>query len=230
MRIRRFFIALVLVASMQFSAQTTTSPSLNAQSGSATKKAAAKNEIPMDDSPLIAIPPTAKKEKAKPAEIPAWLTELVKKQFGSEFEVFAGDPQVLFTGDFDGDGVEDAAIVVRAQHPLAGMVDHNFKAFSPEEDYYGFGDPTVMSGASFLKWQEQRLLVVIHGAGASAWRADAPKAKFLIVNVPFIQMSMTKVLVKKHSVSAINGSNLSSTGVIFWDGKKYKFLPTGTVD
>lgn len=184
----------------------------------------------MDDSPLIPIPPPAKTVKAKPAEIPVWLTEMVKKQFGSEFEVFSGDPQVLFTGDFDGDGVEDAAIVVRAQHPMAGMVDHNFKAFSPEEDYYGFGDPKVFTSFPTTQWHEQRLLVVLHGAGAQAWRAETPKAKFLIVNVPFIQMSISKITWKKHVVAAIIGSSMSSTGTIFWDGKKYKFLPTGTVD
>src|SRR5882724_6160466 len=117
MRIQRFIFAFMLSLTLvafsqnsQTSANTPTSPQ---------KKAAAKDAVPMDDSPLIPIPPPAKTEKAKPAEIPAWLTDLVKKQFGSDFEVFSGDPQVLFTGDFDGDGVEDAAIVVRAQHPLA---------------------------------------------------------------------------------------------------------------
>jgi hypothetical protein len=228
MRTLRFSLAFLFSLSFLALSQNPQS-SVNAPASSQ-KKAPAKNEIPMEDSPLIGIQPSAQKEKTKPAEIPTWLTELVKKQFGSEFEVFSGDPQVLFTGDFDGDGVEDAVIVVRAQHPLAGMVDHNFKAFSPEDDYYGFGNVSVMTGVSFSKWQEQRLLVIIHGSGAQAWRAEVPKAKFLLVNVPFIQMSLTKFVWKKHAVTAINGASLSSTGVIFWDGKKYKFLPTGTAE
>ena len=47
------------------------------------------------------------------------------------------------------------------------------------------------------------MLLVIHGAGPEAWRAATPKAKFVIINLPFKQIAVKKLSVKKKTVMAI---------------------------
>jgi hypothetical protein len=155
---------------------------------------------------------------------------LVKKQFGPDFELFPGPESPLLTGDFDGDGVQDAVIVVRAQHPLANIDAYNVVAYSPEDEYYGYGDPKVMTATEFMMWQQQRLLLVIHGSGAEAWRAEKPKGKYLLVNLPFEHVFISRTKLKKKLVDVISGESSSLTSVVYWNGKKYKYEPVGAVD
>src|SRR5947209_20389337 len=54
------------------------------------------------------------------------LAAIVKKQFGTEFQLFPSSPSPLLTGDLDGDGVEDALIIVRSEHPLTQPGLYNF--------------------------------------------------------------------------------------------------------
>jgi len=72
---------------------------------------------------------------------------------------------------------------------------------------------------------------VIHGAGKEAWRSANPKAKFVIINLPFDSISLTRVTYRKHPVIAVNlledEVQGSGSSTIFWDGKKYRWADTG---
>lgn len=75
------------------------------------------------------------------------------------------------------------------------------------------------------------VLLVIHGAGPEGWRAATPKAKFVIINLPFKQITVRKLMVKKKSVMAIYAEESGSdemTSAVFWDGKKYHYQPLGS--
>ena len=74
-------------------------------------------------------------------------------------------------------------------------------------------------------------LLIIHGAGAEGWRSEQPKAKFVIINLPFKQIALRKFSMKKKQVMAIyaeedSADRMSST--LFWDGKKYRYQPMGS--
>jgi hypothetical protein len=170
-------------------------------------------------------PATYTPKDATPAKpIPADLQSIVNKQFGSNFEIYPGDS--FQTGDLDGDGIEDAIIVVRAEKPFVGEVKYNFKPIAPQDDYFGYGDPKIALSGEYEPWQMRRLILVIHGAGPQAWRADTPKAKFLIVNIPFNRISVTQAKLKKKTVSVINAEETSvMSSVLFWSGKTYKWRP-----
>jgi hypothetical protein len=74
------------------------------------------------------------------------------------------------------------------------------------------------------------VLLIIHGAGAEAWHSATPKAKFVIINLPFKQIAVRKLMVKKKPVMAIYAEETSAdqmTSAIFWDGKKYRYQPLG---
>jgi hypothetical protein len=75
------------------------------------------------------------------------------------------------------------------------------------------------------------VLLIIHGSGADAWRSESPKAKFVIVNLPYRQLAVKKLNVRKKTVMAIYTDESSAdktTSATFWDGKKYRYQPLGS--
>lgn len=156
--------------------------------------------------------------------------EFVQKQFGTSCTLTVGVASV--TADLDGDGVEDIVIPARCKDPMMDAGDHEYTVIDPYFSFYGYGDPKITTQYSTELPENRALaLLVIHGAGADAWRASAPKAKFLIVNLPYKRINAKKMKVKKKTVMAIyvleaGGSEM--TAAIFWDGKKYKYQPMGS--
>ena len=76
----------------------------------------------------------------------------------------------------------------------------------------------------------QNLVLVIHGAGKEAWRAATPKAKFVLINLPFDSLALTQVTLRKRRVPALNliEDEQQSTSAVFWDGKKYTWSDTAS--
>ncbi len=177
---------------------------------------------------------------------PADLTEVVKKQFGPCFEVATersaikvnylhpqtgGLPWVIFlAADLDGDGVEDAVIVARCKAPLMDEASHSYRVIDPYYTNYGYGNPRVTAQFNATDPNRQNLVLVIHGAGKEAWRAATPKAKFVLINLPFDSLSLTQVTYRKRPVPAINltEEEEQSTSAVFWDGKKYRWSDTAS--
>jgi hypothetical protein len=155
--------------------------------------------------------------------------DFVQKQFGSNC-VLIGPPSL--TADFDGDGVEDIVIPARCTSPMMDQAEDNYVVVDPYNAFFGYGNPKITT--QFATDDPARRgfsLLVIHGAGADAWHSAAPKAKFMIVNVPFKSIYVKKLVVKKKDRMAIyvdeTGGD-AQTSVLFWDGKKYRYEPMGS--
>ena len=190
---------------------------------------------------LASIAATACAQTQPSPNLPAGLAELVKKQFGPCFELSTHSSEVkvkylhpgaeeapfvpFVTGDVDGDGVEDAVIVAHCKNPLSDEADFGYKVIDPYYAAHGFGDPKITSQfGSTDPTAGDNLLLVIHGSGAEGWRSATPKAKFVVINLPFRTMTMGRIRQKKvtvPSIKLIEADSLSS--VLFWDGKKYKW-------
>jgi hypothetical protein len=154
----------------------------------------------------------------------------IQKQFGSTCKLMPGPPQLK--ADLDGDGIEDLVVAGHCTNPLTDQAEDNFTVIDPYNQFYGYGDTKITTKfASEDPAVRGLVLLVIHGAGPAAWRADKPKAKFVIINLPFKQITVKKLYVKKKTVMAIyseetGGDHMTST--IFWDGKKYRYQPIGS--
>jgi hypothetical protein len=79
--------------------------------------------------------------------------------------------------------------------------------------------------------EKNLVILAIHGAGPQAWRSDTPRAKFVIINIPFKKVSVRRLQLRKRQVNAIFAEEANSSAgdsVVFWDGKQYRYQPLGT--
>ncbi|HXZ42129.1 MAG TPA: hypothetical protein VEG68_15395 [Terriglobales bacterium] len=155
--------------------------------------------------------------------------DFVQKQFGSNCALIELPP---LTADLDGDGVEDIVIPARCTSPMMDQAEENYVVVDPYNAFFGYGNPKITT--QFATDDPARRgfsLLVIHGAGADAWHSATPKAKFMIVNVPFKSIFVKKMVVKKKERMAIyvdeTGGD-AQTSVLFWDGKKYRYEAMGS--
>jgi hypothetical protein len=177
----------------------------------------------------------------------AELTALVQKQFGKGFEIVTESPMSkiggakvisdeprsqpwnpLLIGDFDGDGVEDAVIIARNKNALIESDAYNYKVSDPYDEHFGYGTASVTMDFNAHDPVHNLDLLIIHGSGKEGWRAEKPKAKYVIINVPFELASVARATLKKKAVDAIRVEESDTiSSLIFWDGKKYRYLPGG---
>ncbi|HMH00781.1 MAG TPA: hypothetical protein VK555_05170 [Terriglobales bacterium] len=178
---------------------------------------------------ILGLAPGSLAQSSAKTSATAISNDFVQKQFGATCSLMAGPP--TYTADLDGDGTEDAVIVARCTNPLIDETENNFKVVDPYNSFFGYGDTKATSQfASEDPLARGRVLLIIHGAGAEAWHSATPKAKFVIINLPFRQIAVRKLMVKKKPVMAIYAEETSAdqmTSAIFWDGKKYRYQPLG---
>src|ERR1051326_1340641 len=157
-------------------------------------------------------------QQPAPTEVkPPDAQELLTREFGKSFTVAAGIPPMF--GDMDGDGLEDAVLVVTSPSPLVDEVDFHYRAIDPYDSYWGWGNPKETVQFSATNAGPLRYIAIIHN-----WRT--PKAKFLIINLPFEKVLLSRVTLKKKPTLAVHTIESSSLEAdLFWDGKKYKWNP-----
>lgn len=187
---------------------------------------------------LIATPASmfAKKKDMTPIPVhvtspsPAVTDDFIHKQFGDDCSLLQGPQQ--FAADLDADGVEDLMVVARCGNPLADQDQYAFKVIDPYDKFLGFGDVKVTS--TFASDEPERrglCLLIVHGVGSNAWRAETPKAKFVIINLPFKTLAVKRFTYKHRQILGLfveeRGEGESTSSVIFWDGKRYKYQQIG---
>jgi hypothetical protein len=187
---------------------------------------------------LLAIVALAADKKAPPpppakASIPSPTVtdEFIHKQFGDNCSLLQGPLQ--YVGDLDGDGIDDLVVAARCKNPMADKDEYGFALSDPYDAFLGFGDVKVTS--TFASDEPERRgisLLIIHGIGKDAWRANNPKAKFVLINMPFRTLTVKRLTTKKRIMLGVymeeQGEGEDTSSVLFWDGKKYRYQPLGS--
>jgi hypothetical protein len=163
--------------------------------------------------------------------VPAVTDDYVHKEFGENCSLLGGPPQ--FVGDLDGDGIDDLVIAARCKNPMADQAEYGFHVTDPYNSFLGFGEVKVTS--TFASDEPERKgvsLLIVHGVGPDAWRSDKEKPKFLLINLPFKTLTVKRLALKKKTVLGIymeeKGEGESTSSVVFWDGKKYRYQILGS--
>lgn len=151
---------------------------------------------------------------------------IVSAQFGQQFVLAPSFP--ILTGDFNGDGVEDIAVVVTSRDALQ-TDSSRFRVIDPSSDYFGVGDPKITSQFASQYPGGSRYLLIIHGTGKEAWRTKEPRERFVVINISFDRISVGHMERKKKVMDDID---LEETGVLnsflYWNGRRYKWQPGAT--
>jgi hypothetical protein len=166
---------------------------------------------------------------AQGATAPKIDNDFVHKQFGTEFTYL---PDIgVAVGDLDGDGIEDIAIAARCKNPMLDQADHNYQVIDPMNSFFGYGDPRITTTFSEGDPSRRGLVVlIIDGDGKDAWRSLKPKAKYVVVNIPYREISIRKLNLKKKTIEALFVKEAGGTGessAVFYDGKKFRYVPMG---
>ncbi len=164
----------------------------------------------------------AAQQTPPPAATPPALDaqQLCAKEFGEQFKLDPKFPPLVT--DLDGDGQDDLILVATSKNPLSGELEYHYRAIDPYDAYFGFGDPKVTVQFSATNALTTRYVLVVHD-----WRA--PKAKFVIVNLPFDNLSTARFAIskKKKTVNTIHAVEIGGLASdVYWDGKKYKWEPS----
>jgi hypothetical protein len=161
------------------------------------------------------------------------IATIVKQQFGDTFTLPAKFPTPLITADFDGDGVEDVAIVANSKDPLPDSYAFKYEVADPYHAYFGFGNPKYTSSFR-VDPEHNHHLLVIFGNGKEGWHAAVPKSKFVLVNVPFDTLEVGRMLTSKKKppifvIKALESEVMDSA--VWWEAKKkrWRWEPGDTV-
>ena len=162
---------------------------------------------------------------------PAVTDDLIHKQFGDNCSLLQGPGQ--FVADLDGDGIDDLVVAAKCKNPMADRDEYGFVVADPYDGFLGFGDVRVTSTfASDVPERRGVALLIIHGAEKDGWQAEKPKAKFLLINIPFKNVTVKRLALKKKTVLGVymeeTGEGEDTSSVVFWDGKKYRYTQLGS--
>jgi|SRR5271167_129240 len=186
---------------------------------------------------LLTVAASAQKKEPPPppahakSPSPAVTDDFVHKQFGDNCSLLPGPAQ--FVADMDGDGIDDLVVAAKCKNPMADKDEYTFVVADPYNSALGYSDVKVTSTFASDEPDRRGLsLLIIHGAEKDAWRADVPKAKFLLINLPFKTLTVKRLAIKKNTILGIymeeTGVGENTSSVVYWDGKKYRYQLLGS--
>ena len=162
---------------------------------------------------------------------PADLRDCVKRVYQDAVTVEEGRPDNYVTGDFNGDGSQDIAVVVR---PVRGKLNEindelaNWILIDPHEllapDAAKAPAKTDATPARVSVAQGDRLLAVIHGHKAEGWRDPAATQTYLLKNAAGSNLKARPRATGRRP-DVISQTLRGEEGFLLWTGARYDWRP-----
>jgi hypothetical protein len=183
-------------------------------------------------------PPTA----AAPAKLPpateADVRSALKRVFSDDVRA-AGTPEFV-TGDFNGDGSEDLAVVVSPSPAKLGEINDELANWIVQDADRFFVAPSHKSVVSIpekgerAKIGNEDVLAVIHGNGPMGWRSPDARQAYLLKHgaaaytgkVQSFKQKEVRALGFPVKTEVLLGMRNQKPGVLFWTGSAYGWHAT----
>lgn len=169
---------------------------------------------------------TQRQSKRSPTQ--SELQAVIKKNYEDVVTVDDSSPTPFTIGDFNGDGSEDIAVVVKPQK----LSDLNSQYVN-----WILEDPHHLQQASINVRNNDLLLAVIHGHKGEGWRHEFARETYLLTNAVGTDLETVSVMQLRRSgqsemLPRLGGDVIrqklkGSGGIIYWTGGKYAWHPIG---
>jgi hypothetical protein len=197
--------------------------------------------------PQLAAPQPSPTEKIKqPPPKPEEVSEALKRVFNDVVNLDTGRSPYFVAGDFNADGSEDLAIVVKpadTEMAILAINDElaNWLIREPKKVIVARALQDVRANEIHSKPDPIRkgdeMIAIIHGFGQNGWRDPAAKQTFLLkdaVGSDMRTMQVKELEKSKADLPLVNGQVIrngdviaqtqdAKTGLIFWTGSQYSW-------
>ena len=163
-----------------------------------------------------------------PSPTQSELQAVIKKNYEDVVTVDDSRPTPFMIGDFNGDGSEDIAVVVKPQ---------KLSDLNSEYVNWILEDPHHLQQASINVHNNDLLLAVIHGHKSEGWRHEFARETYLLTNAVGTDLETVSVRQLRRSgesemLPRLGGDVIreklkGSGGIIYWTGGKYAWHPIG---
>jgi len=178
--------------------------------------------------------PIAEKQAATQPPKPEELKEAVARVFGKAAAPDTTHDPNFVTGDFNGDGSEDLAVITRTSESSLKEINDEFANWTLEDPRKipipGTKGAIEMSPPRPVRAEKgETLLAIIHGVGPKGWRNPDARQTFLLKGGTGSEMRTERATVVRNSNrksppirgDAIRETVAGQSGILFWTGAKY---------
>lgn len=171
---------------------------------------------------------------------PAEARGAVARVYGNAVVVDTSSAPGFITGDFNGDGSQDIAIVAKPakgkleelNSELANWILEDPRQAAPPDNHSSDAQPTVKAVEPLKVQQNDLLLIVIHGYKQDGWRNAEAKQSYLLRNSVGQMMSAqpvrelqslagNRIKLPRQNGDIIRETLSGQQGFIYWTGAKY---------
>jgi len=201
--------------------------------------------IPISASPTSTtppqIPPTLGLSKPSPTPAAPEISEVasaIARGFDKSVTIDQSHAPAFVTGDFNGDGSQDLAVVTKASDSALPEINNELANWTLEDPHEvpvpGTKGADQPRRAKPVKAEpNDQLLAIIHGVGVEGWRNSEARQTFLLRNAVGAQVTVQTAGKLPESPPAnvpLRGDAISETvnghrGLIFWTGARYTWAP-----
>ena len=203
----------------------------------------------------ISVDQSTRAENAKPAVATNTATEVVPPQSTSELQgvtariykeavtVDSSRTDNFVVGDFNGDGFQDIAVVVKPGKGMLPELNSEYANWIREDPIelgklaaHAHEQQSVKNRKPTVVTARDNLLVVIHGYQAAGWRDPKAKQTFLLKNAVGEKLSaqssasLLSDTANRQQLPRLRGDVIRETlngvpGLLYWNGARYTWHP-----